>query len=94
MAKKKPYWVRTLFKLKPRVRAMEEALKKQKPAQAPKQPQQTPKSAPIVPPTTVTWSFSRTIKIDWARVFLIFVLTYLIVWFFTNDVFLTITVTN
>ena len=59
-----------------------------------KQPQQTPKSAPIVPPTTVTWSFSRTIKIDWARAFLIFVLAYLIVWFFTNDVFLTITVTN
>ncbi len=85
MAKKKPYWIRTLAKLKPRVRAMEEELKQRK---------HTPKSAPIVPPTTVTWSFSRTIKIDWARVFLIFVLAYLIVWFFTNDVFLTITVTN
>ena len=84
MAKKKPYWVRTLFKLKPRVRAMEEELKQQK---------QTPKSAPIVPPTK-TWSFSWKIKIDWARAFLIFVLAYLIVWFFTNDVFLTITVTN
>ena len=91
MAKKKPYWVRTLFKLKPRVRAMEEEMKKQK--QPPKQPRRTPKSAPIVPPTK-TWSFSWKIKIDWARVFLIFVLTYLIVWFFTNDVFLTITVTN
>lgn len=85
MAKKKPYWVRTLFKLKPRVRAMEEALKQQK---------QTPKPAPVAAPPVKTWSFSRTIKIDWARVFLIFVLTYLIVWFFTNDVFLTITVTN
>lgn len=92
MAKKKPYWVRTLFKLKPRVRAMEEEMKKQK--QPPKQQTQTSRPAPAAAPTTVTWSFSRTIKIDWARAFLIFVLAYLIVWFFTNDVFLTITVTN
>ncbi len=85
MAKKKPYWVRTLFKLKPRVRAMEEALKQQK---------QTPKPVPVSPPPAKTWSFSWKLKIDWARAFLIFVLAYLIVWFFTNDVFLTITVTN
>ena len=85
MAKKKPYWVRTLFKLKPRVRAMEEEMKKQK---------QPPKPVPVAAPPTKTWSFSWKIKIDWARAFLIFVLTYLIVWFFTNDVFLTITVTN
>ena len=85
MAKKKPYWVRTLFKLKPRVRAMEEELKQQK---------QTPKPVPVAAPPTKTWSFSWKLKIDWARAFLIFVLAYLIVWFFTNDVFLTITVTN
>ena len=85
MAKKKPYGVRTLFKLKPRVRAMEEELKQQK---------QTPKPVPVAASPTKTWSFSWKLKIDWARAFLIFVLAYLIVWFFTNDVFLTITVTN
>ena len=30
MAKKKPYWVRSLLKLKPRFRKMEEELKKQR----------------------------------------------------------------
>jgi hypothetical protein len=85
MAKKKPYWVRTLFKLKHRVRAMEEELKPQK---------QTSKPVPVAAPPVKTWSFSWKLKIDWARAFLIFVLAYLIVWFFTNDVFLTITVTN
>ena len=84
MAKKKPYWVRTLFKLKPRVRAMEDELKRRK---------QPPKIT-TVPPQVKTWSLSWKIKIDWARAFLIFVLAYLIVWFFTNDVFLTITVAN
>ena len=64
---------------------MEEELKQQK---------QTPKPVPVAASPTKTWSFSWKLKIDWARAFLIFVLAYLIVWFFTNDVFLTITVTN
>lgn len=35
MAKKKPYWVRSLLKLKPRVREMEEEMKRRKTVASP-----------------------------------------------------------